>query len=89
MRSPRATSAGPVITRANVRPSGLDKCFLDQSTPAAQAQIDRAARIDREADFQLLFGHHAAAERLSHEALALRAALQFHLVPFVVLRAVP
>jgi hypothetical protein len=74
MQSPRATSAGPAITRANVRPGGLDKRFVDQSAPAAQAQIDRAARIDREADFQLLLGRHVAAERLSHQALALRAA---------------
>jgi hypothetical protein len=74
MQSPRATSAGPVITRANVTPGRLDKPLLDQSAPVAQAQIARAARIDREADFQLLFGRHGAAERLSHEALELRAA---------------
>jgi hypothetical protein len=74
MQSPRATSAlGPVIARANVTPGRLDKPLLDQSVPAAQAQIDRAARIDREADFQLLLGRHVAAERLSHQALALRA----------------
>jgi hypothetical protein len=65
-----------VITRANVRPGRLDKLFVDQSAPAAQAQIDRAARLDREADFQLLLGRHAAAERLSHQAIALRATLQ-------------
>ena len=74
MRSPRATSAGPVITRANVRPGRLDQRSVNQSAPTAQAQIDRAARIDREADFQLLLGRHAAAERLSHQTLALRAA---------------
>ena len=56
MQRPRATSAGPVITRANVRPGRLDKRFVYQSAPVAQAQIDRAARIDREADFQLQFG---------------------------------
>jgi hypothetical protein len=74
MRSPRATSAGPVITRADVRPGGLDNHLVDQSAPAAQAQVDRAARIDREADFQLMLGRHAAAERLSHRALDLRGA---------------
>ena len=38
-------------------------------------QIDaaiRAALIDRDADFQLQLGRHAAAERLSHRALELR-----------------
>ena len=54
MRSPRATSAGPVITRANVRPGRLDQRSVNQSAPTAQAQIDRAARIDREADFQFV-----------------------------------
>jgi hypothetical protein len=72
MRSPRATSAGPVIARANVRPGGLDSHSIDQSTLAVQSRINRAERIDREADFQLLLSRHVIADRLSHRALELR-----------------
>jgi hypothetical protein len=63
-----------VITRANVKPGGNDIRFLHHAVHAVQAQINHAARIDREADFQLSLGRHAAAERLAHRALELRGA---------------
>jgi hypothetical protein len=75
MKHPRVVSAGPTITRANVQPGGNDIHLIDQSASAVQSRISRAALIDREADFQLLLGHHATAERLSHRAFELREAL--------------
>jgi hypothetical protein len=50
MWNPRAIGVGPTITGANVKPGGNDNRLIGQSAPAAQAQIHRAARIDREAD---------------------------------------
>jgi hypothetical protein len=35
-------------------------------------RLQRASRLDRVADFELQCGHHAAAERLSRRAAALR-----------------
>jgi hypothetical protein len=35
--------------------------------------LSRAALLDRQADWQLVLGHHAAAERLARQAEAMRA----------------
>ena len=69
-----ADRAGLVTRAAEARGSLAYLLTLTGHPTDALAQIDRAARIDREADFQLLLGRHAAAERLSHQALELRAA---------------
>src|ERR1700683_2448616 len=76
MRSPRATRAlGLVVTRANIRPDGLDVRCIDRPVPCVQSRISRAALIDREAELQLMLVRYATAERLSRCAAALRVAV--------------
>lgn len=83
MRTPGTPGTG--ITGAKAGKSlGSDDQLLSHAGSEIQCRYRLALYLDREADALLFLGRHAAAERLSHQALALRAALQLHLVPFVI-----
>jgi hypothetical protein len=75
MRKPRASvrdrNAGPEV----VKSLGGDGRFLPHSGSDAQHRLSLACRLDRIADLHLASGFHGHAERLAHEAAALRQAV--------------
>jgi hypothetical protein len=80
MRTPETPGAGITGVKA-VSSSGDDDQLLPRAGSKIQCRLRVALYLDREADFQLLLGRHAAAERLSHRALELRVGAGLQVVP--------
>ncbi len=72
MSNPRATSVGPAVTGADVALGGGDIGLIDRPARAAQHDMRNAAVLDRQADLLLSIGRFSQAERLAHEAAAIR-----------------